>query len=62
MVPGRYLLDTGIPKISYAVVIEEYPRKFFRLVQFSGDRSIVGFLRDYSYEQEVMSLFLKYAA
>jgi hypothetical protein len=35
---------------------------FFVLVQLSGDRSINGFLRDYSYEQEDMSLFLEYAA
>src|ERR1035437_2759098 len=62
MVPGRYLLDTGIPKISYAVVIEEYPCKFFVLVQLPGDRSIVGFLRYNSYEQEDMSLLLEYAA
>jgi hypothetical protein len=34
----------------------------FVLVQLSGDRSIVGFLRYYSYEQEDMSLFLEYAA
>jgi hypothetical protein len=35
---------------------------FFVLVKLYGDRSIVGFLLYYSYEQEDMSLFMEYAA